>query len=149
MITTRPVNLTDALYVFARVREEDRLGEMENLAASIDEADIGITLLDGEEPIGILIGERHGVMRNMGHVWAVMTENAYGHGLELVRIARAFIRKNMKPLGFDLIYTYCHDGAEHHKKWVRTLGFTKAPEGDHYDPEGQLWRGYRYVQEEA
>ncbi len=149
MITTRPVSLTDALYVFARTREEDKLGDMEDLAGSIEEADVGITLLLDDEPIGILIGERHAQMRDMGHAWAVMTDKAYGHGRELVRIAQAFITKSMQSLGFNLIYTYCHDGAPHHQKWVRTLGFTKAPEGDHYDADGQLWRGYRYVQEEA
>jgi len=149
MISTRPINVTDALYVVSRTRPEDLLGDLEDLAGTVNEADVGVTLLEDEEPIGILVGKRHPDLPDMGHAWAVMTENAYGHGLELVRIARAFIRSNMDPLGFDLVYTYCNDGAKHHQKWVRALGFTKAPEGDHYDAEGQLWRGYRYVKEQA
>jgi len=146
MITTRPLNVTDALYVMARARPEDNIDGIDELAESVEGADCGITLLEDEEPIGFLIGKRHADYPDMGHAWAVMTAKAYGHGRELVKTARKFINDNMDPLGYKLVYTYCLDEADHHKKWVRMLGFTKAPEGDHHDPEGQLWRGYRYVQ---
>lgn len=149
MITTRPVTVTDALYVMGNARPEDNLDGVEQLADTIRESDCGVTLLDGDEPIGILVGKRHDTFKDMGHAWAVMTEKAYGHGRELVKTARAFINDNMDPLGYKLVYTYCLDEADHHKKWVRLLGFKKAPEGDHHDPEGQLWRGYRYVKEQA
>mgnify|MGYP002152130973 FL=1 len=81
---------------------------------------------------------------NVGHVWAITTDEARGRGVALTRLAREVLRSWFERHKLQAMVTYALlDGVEN-RRWLGMLGFVPL-EGGHsvmMDEQGVSWKGY-------
>lgn len=147
MITVNRITTEAVESVFMRRRAQDFVPHNADSIQRVRDA-AAVATLNREDGLPIVLG---GVTRfpdpgmtQFGNVWAVVTDEARGHGKAITRLARQVMGDWMKMLDFDALWTFTLLENMENRRWMTTLGFVPG-EGEGsvvLDENGVAWKGY-------